>query len=60
MDVPFEQLMAQLEAIVKELENDALGLEKSIAAYQKGMELSKQIAAKLQQAKDLLVERADD
>jgi exodeoxyribonuclease VII small subunit len=60
MEPTFEQLMTQLEAIVKELENDALGLEKSIAAYQKGMELSKQIAAKLQQAKELLIERADD
>ncbi len=60
MEPTFEQLMAQLEAIVKELESDSLGLEKSIAAYQKGMELSKQIAAKLQQAKELLIERADD
>jgi len=60
MEPTFEQLMAQLEAIVKELESDSLGLEKSITAYQKGMELSKQIAAKLQQAKELLIERADD
>lgn len=56
----FEQLMTQLEAVVKELENDSLGLEKSIAAYQKGMELSKTIATKLQEAKDLLVETAQD
>ena len=56
----FEQLMTQLEAVVKELENDSLGLEKSIAAYQKGMELSKTIAIKLQEAKDLLVETAQD
>jgi exodeoxyribonuclease VII small subunit len=56
----FEQLMTQLEAVVKELENDSLGLEKSIAAYQKGMELSKAIALKLQEAKDLLVETAQD
>ena len=37
----FETALAQLEALVSQMENGALPLEQSLAAYQKGVELAR-------------------
>ncbi|MCS4485505.1 exodeoxyribonuclease VII small subunit [Staphylococcus americanisciuri] len=36
----FETMMHELEEIVKQLDNDTVSLEESLALYQKGMALS--------------------
>lgn len=59
MEKSFEQLMKELEVIVRELEGDQLSLEESIQKYQKGIELSKQCHDKLEEAKTVLVEKRD-
>jgi len=42
-DLPqdFESALAQLEALVSQMENGSLPLEQSLAAYQKGVELAR-------------------
>ena len=42
-DLPqdFETALAQLEALVSQMENGSLPLDQSIAAYQKGVELAR-------------------
>lgn len=42
-DLPqdFESALAQLEALVSQMENGSLPLERSLAAYQKGVELAR-------------------
>lgn len=44
----FEQAMAQLETIVKRLEENEVPLEEAISLFQKGMELSKACHQRLQ------------
>ncbi len=52
----FEQALAELEAIVQRLERGQLDLEGSIKAYERGTELRRHCAAKLQEA-ELRVEK---
>jgi exodeoxyribonuclease VII small subunit len=40
--VPFEQILTQLEELVKQLESGELPLEDSLAVFEKGMALSRQ------------------
>lgn len=48
-ELTFEEAMAQLEVIVKQLENGDVPLEKAIQLFQEGMNLSKICHDKLQQ-----------
>ena len=46
----FEQAIERLESIVDELESGSLSLEESIARYEEGMGLSKQLTRTLDEA----------
>jgi len=46
----FEQALAELEKIVHELEDGTIGLEESLAHYEKGVTLLKRCYGQLQQA----------
>jgi exodeoxyribonuclease VII small subunit len=46
----FELALAELEKIVRELEDGTIGLEKSLAYYEKGVTLLKRCYLQLQQA----------
>lgn len=56
----FEDLLAELNNIVKELESGQLSLEESIDKYQRGMELSKLCKEKLQDAKEVVITKMDE
>ncbi len=51
-DLPqdFETALAQLEALVGQMENGALPLDRSIAAYEQGVELARICQRRLDQA----------
>lgn len=49
-DLSFEEALNQLEAIVKQLEENDVPLEKALNQYQKGIELSKICQQKLEEA----------
>jgi len=51
-ELSFEKAIEQLEAIVKQLENDEIPLEKAIKLYEKGMNLTKACDDILQQAQE--------
>ena len=46
----FEHALAEIEAIVRELEEGKLGLEESLARYERGVKLLRHCREKLQQA----------
>jgi len=46
----FEDALSRLEAIVNELEDESIPLEKSIKLYEEGIELSKMCTDKLEKA----------
>ncbi|QLK86094.1 exodeoxyribonuclease VII small subunit [Staphylococcus sp. 17KM0847] len=46
----FEEMMHELETIVKQLDNDKISLEASLDLYQKGMALSKSCEQTLKEA----------
>lgn len=56
----FEQLLKELNNIVKELESGTLSLEEAIEKYQRGMDLSKLCKEKLQAAKEVVVKKMDE
>jgi len=56
----FEQLLEELNNIVKELESGNLSLEDSIEKYKRGMELSNLCMVKLQEAKAVVVTKMDE
>ncbi|KIX91559.1 exodeoxyribonuclease VII small subunit [Staphylococcus microti] len=60
----FEAMMHELEEIVKQLDNDTVSLEESLALYQKGMTLSKACEKTLKEAENkvskLIKEEAED
>ena len=51
----FEQALAELERIVRELENGQIGLEESLNHYEKGVSLLKRCYGQLQQAEQRIV-----
>jgi len=58
----FESAIAELETIVKQLEEGDLALEKSLALFERGVQLSRFCHAKLEEAErrvDLLNERGE-
>jgi len=55
-DMSFEEALAELETIVRQLEQGDVELEKSIAIYERGAELKKHCEARLKSA-ELKVEQ---
>ncbi|MDD4000464.1 MAG: exodeoxyribonuclease VII small subunit [Bacilli bacterium] len=56
----FEELLKELEEIVKVLEAGNLSLEESISKYQRGLELSSLCKQKLLDAKEVLVQKMNE
>jgi exodeoxyribonuclease VII small subunit len=52
----FEQALADLERIVRELEDGKIGLEESLARYEQGVALLKRCYGQLRQAEQKIVE----
>lgn len=48
----FEEMMQQLEQIVKSLDDDQVSLEKSIELYEQGVKLSQACQLKLSEAEE--------
>lgn len=48
----FEEDMAKLEALVEQLEQNELGLEESIKAFEDGMKLAKDLMKSLEKAQE--------
>ena len=55
----FEEILKELEIIVKELESGTLSLDESITKYQKGIELSNQCKKMLEEAKAVIINKAE-
>ncbi len=60
MERTFEEIMLELEQIVKQLENDNLPLEEALTKYQKGIELSKLCHDRLTQAKEIVAKKIEE
>jgi exodeoxyribonuclease VII small subunit len=61
-DRPFEEAMAELEALVRRLEDGALPLEEALAAFERGMALVGVLGTRLDdvaQRVEVLVRAAD-
>jgi len=61
-DMSFEAALAELEAIVENLERGEVGLDQAIAGYQRGALLKAHCEAKLREAEDKvrqITQRAD-
>jgi exodeoxyribonuclease VII small subunit len=61
-DLTFEQALAELEAVVRDLEDGATGLEEALARYESGVGLLKFCYGQLRQAEQrvLLLTGADE
>lgn len=57
MSRKFEDMLNELNNIVKELESGTLDLEESIEKYKRGMELSVMCKEKLESAKEVVVQK---
>ena len=55
----FEELLKELEEIVKELESGNLSLDDSIKKYQKGIELSAEWQKMLEDAKSIIITKVE-
>ena len=55
-NLTFEQALAQLELIVRELEDGRTGLEESLARYETGVGLLKRSYGQLKQAEQKILE----
>ena len=51
----FEELLKELESVVKDLENKEIELDVAVKKYQRGLELSKQCYEMLETAEKLIV-----
>ena len=59
---PFEETLAELESLVRRLEDGALPLEESLAAFERGMTLVRALGARLDevaQRVEVLLRAAD-
>jgi exodeoxyribonuclease VII small subunit len=54
-NLTFEESLAQLEQIVRDLEEGQLGLDESLARYERGVGLLKQCYARLSQAEQRIL-----
>ena len=55
----FEELLKELEEIVKELESGNLSLDDAIKKYQKGTELSAECQKMLEDAKSIIITKVE-
>ncbi len=55
-EIPYEQLIEQLEGIVDQIEGGELGLEDSIKGYEQGIELVKRARTILDRAEQRITE----
>lgn len=55
----FEEILKELENTIEELESGNLSLEESIKKYQKGIELSNECKKMLEEAKTLIINKAE-
>src|SRR5262245_34833883 len=55
-NLTFEQALAELERIVRELEDGKIGLEESLARYEHGVGLLRRCYGQLRQAEQRIVE----
>lgn len=53
----FEELIIELEQIVKELESGKLSLEESVEKYKRSLELNNLCKQKLEEAKNVVVNK---
>lgn len=53
--IPFEQALAELDAIVRELEEGQTGLEQALARYEQGVSLLKHCYGQLRDAEQRIV-----
>lgn len=51
MEKSFEEMLVELEALVKDLESKEINLDESIEKYKKALDLSKKCQEKLEKAK---------
>jgi len=51
----FEQLLIELEQVVKDLENKDIELNEAVKKYQKGLDLSKSCYTMLEEAEKLVI-----
>ncbi|MCR1808752.1 exodeoxyribonuclease VII small subunit [Haploplasma modicum] len=56
----FEVLMAELEQLVKELENKDIPLDDAVKKYQKGLELTKVCHQMLKDAEEVIVKEVKE
>lgn len=54
-DRPFEESLADLERVVRDLEEGELGLDESLARYEKGIALLRNCHTQLQQAEQRIL-----
>ncbi len=59
-DAPFEQILAQLETIVRELENNELPLDEALRKFEEGVALSRVGSARLEDAERRIEEILKD
>ena len=58
--IKFEELLSELDSIVKELESGELDLEQSIEKYKLGIELSSKCKKMLEDAKAEVIKKMED
>lgn len=56
----FEQLLKELQDVVNSLESGKLTLEESVNAYQQGMSLSLECKKRLEEAKNVVVNKVNN
>jgi exodeoxyribonuclease VII small subunit len=54
-DPPFEDALAELERVVRDLEDGQLGLDEALTRYERGVALVKQCRARIQQAEQRIL-----
>lgn len=59
-ELTYEEVVKELETIVKELEEGNLTLDESVKKYTKGLELSKEAYKKLEEAEAKLTVKEDE
>ena len=55
-EVPFERALAELEAVVRDLEDGRLGLDEALARYERGVALIQTCQARLQGAEQKILQ----
>ena len=60
-EVSMEEMLRQVDQIIKDLQTGGLSFEENVAAYQKGAELLKECSGRLEKAeKELIVLEVDE